>query len=360
MSRVQLSVVIPTYNEVDNIAALVQRLRQVLTDHHWEVIFVDDDSPDGTLAAIQALAADDARIRYIHRQGRRGLNSACKEGILAASGDCIAVMDADLQHDERVLPSMLAQAQQHDLVVASRYIGSGGVSDWSRFRLLISRAATWLSRVFVRHQLSDPMSGFFLMRRDFALRGVDQIDSDGFKILLELVAKAPSSTRVAEVPYVFRSRLAGESKLDSRVALQLLAFLLKHRFGQRFPFELCLYALVGGLGVSVHLGVLGGLHKIVGLDFRLAQALAILLAMTSNFYLNNWLTFANSQRRHASTLRALLSYGLVCSMGAGLSYLVSVFLYAHATPWWLASFSGILAGFFWNYQAARLWVWCRA
>lgn len=359
MSAVQLSLVIPTYNEVENIATLVQRLQQALAGHCWEVIFVDDDSPDGTLAAIQQLASSDERIRYISRKGRRGLNSACKEGVLASRGDCVAIMDADLQHDETILPQMLAQAQHHDLVVASRYSGDGGVSDWSRLRLLVSRVATLLSRMFIRHSLSDPMSGFFLMRGDFARRHIDQVSSDGFKILLELVAKSSRQTRIAEVPYVFRSRLAGESKLDSRVALQLLEFLCKHRFGERFPFALCLYGLVGAIGVAVHLSVLWLLLQVFAVDFRLAQAAAILVAMVGNFQLNDWLTFASNQRRHAHYLTALLSYCLLCSMGAGLSYLVSVFLYAHDTQWWLASFSGILAGFFWNYQASRLWVWCR-
>lgn len=359
MAAVQLSLVIPTYNEVDNIDPLVRRLRQVLAGICWEVIFVDDDSPDGTLAAIQALAVDDGRIRYLHRQGRRGLNSACKAGVLVARGVHIAIMDADLQHDERVLPAMLQQARRHPLVVASRYMAAGGVSDWSWRRRFVSRCATLLSRVFIRHSLSDPMSGFFLMQRDFALRYIDQIDSDGFKILLELVAKAPADIRLAEVPFVFRSRQAGVSKLDGRVALQLLEFLFKHRFGARFPFELCVYGVVGCLGVGVHLGVLALLYAGLALDFRLAQAIAIAVAMVTNFHLNDSLTFAAKPRRHAHYARALASYCLLCSMGAGLSFVVSVVLFAHAAPWWLASFSGILAGFFWNYQAARIWVWCR-
>ncbi|PTY38681.1 hypothetical protein BGP77_10895 [Saccharospirillum sp. MSK14-1] len=359
MPAVQLSLVVPTYNEVENVPVLVQRLRQTLSEYRWEVIFVDDDSPDGTLAAIQELAERDERIRYISRQGQRGLNSACKEGVMAARGECVAIMDADLQHDERILPDLLAQAAQHDVVVASRYSGTGGVSNWSRLRLLVSRSATFISRLFIRHSLSDPMSGFFLMRGEFARRHIEQVGSDGFKILLELVARAPRHTRIAEVPYVFRSRVAGESKLDSRVALQLLEFLFKHRFGERFPFAICLYALVGAMGVAVHLSVLWLLFQVLAMDFRLSQAVAIVIAMLGNFHLNDWLTFANHPRRHRRYVKALLSYGLVCSMGAGLSYLVSVFLFSHDAQWWLASFSGIIAGFFWNYQASRLWVWCR-
>ena len=179
----ELTIVIPTLNERDNIPLLVQLLNQALSDIHWEVIFVDDDSPDGTADAVRSLARRQGNIRCLQRLGRRGLASACIEGILASASPYIAVMDGDLQHDEALLPEMLAMIKERglDVVIASRHTGSGNVGDWQRSRVAISDFATWLGRLVVKADLSDPLSGFFIVERSAFAASVRAMSGHGFK-----------------------------------------------------------------------------------------------------------------------------------------------------------------------------------
>jgi dolichol-phosphate mannosyltransferase len=230
----ELAIVVPTLNERDNIEPLLARLEAVLAELEWEAVFVDDDSEDGTWAVLQELQLRVARVRALRRIGRRGLASACIEGMLATSAPYLAVMDADLQHDETILPTMLAtlKAQQLDIVIGTRFTSSGSVGELSRRRLAISRLGRLLSRAVSRADLSDPMSGFFVLRRSFFEETVRRLSGKGFKILLDLFASAPRQVRFVEVPYVFRPRRSGESKLDTLVMLEY-ASLLATRCGGR-------------------------------------------------------------------------------------------------------------------------------
>jgi dolichol-phosphate mannosyltransferase len=213
----ELSIISPTFNERGNVLELVERLKLCLACQAWEIIFVDDDSPDETAEAVRAMARADARVRCIQRIGRRGLSSACVEGMLASSAPYLAVMDADLQHDEKLLPRMLQllRATEVDIVVASRYMSGGGIGQWESSRASVSRLATRMSRVVVPPGLTDPMSGFFMLRREVLTMSVRALSAIGFKILLDLFASAPRALRFAELPYEFGVRHAGESKLDS-------------------------------------------------------------------------------------------------------------------------------------------------
>jgi dolichol-phosphate mannosyltransferase len=248
-------VVIPTFNERDNIELLVQKLEQALEDHSWEAVFVDDDSPDGTAAAVRAIARRDSRIRCIQRVGRRGLSSAVIEGMLSSSADYFAVLDGDLQHDETLLPDMVGILQQDpnvDVVVGSRYVRGGGFGDWNSNRVAISRFATQLSRRITKVDLTDPMSGFFMIRRLALESVVHRISGRGFKILLDIFASSPRPLVYRELPFEFRARVHGESKLDALVVWEYFALILDKTVGHIVPVRFFMFGLVGGFGVFVH------------------------------------------------------------------------------------------------------------
>src|ERR1700684_2492653 len=215
-----LSVVVPTFNERDNVTKLYQKLAAALKGVAWEVIFVDDNSPDATGEVVRDLAARDFRVRCIRRIGRRGLSGACIEGILASSAPYAAIIDADLQHDEIQLPKMLSllQADEADLVIGSRYVEGGSADSFDRQRAGFSALATEVARRVLRVKIADPMSGFFMIRRDRFEQLAPKLSTQGFKILLDIVASAGGDLRVKEIPYSFGVRMHGESKPDSMVA----------------------------------------------------------------------------------------------------------------------------------------------
>src|SRR5579863_4113763 len=285
----ELAVIIPTLNERGNVVPLIELIDQALSGIAWEVIFVDDDSTDGTRKAIYEIAAHDARVRCLHRIGRRGLASACIEGALASSAPFIAVMDADLQHDERLLPEMLAVLRREplDIVVGSRHTAGGGFGEMSEGRQRISGFATRLSRFILRADVGDPMSGFFMVRRDAFDRTVRRLSGIGFKFLMDLFASAPEPLRYKELPYEFRARQHGESKLDSLVVWEYLMLMGDKLVGHIVPIRFLSFALVGGIGVFVQLGALAALRNGLGMEFKLAQAIAIVVAMVGNFVMNN-------------------------------------------------------------------------
>src|SRR3954447_4876362 len=201
----RLSVIAPTFNERDNIEPLLRRLETALTGVTWEVIFVDDNSPDRTWDVVRGLARQDTRVRCIRRIGRRGLSGACIEGILASSAPCAAVIDADLQHDESQLPKMLQllETGHADLLVGSRYIAGGSAESFNKQRAGASALATEVAKRVLRVEISDPMSGFFMMRRDRFEELAPQLSTQGFKILLDIVATGRGKLRVKEIPYTF-------------------------------------------------------------------------------------------------------------------------------------------------------------
>src|SRR6201747_1847473 len=250
----QLSVVVPTFNERDNVTVLYRRLEATLAGIPWEGVFVADNSPDGTWQVVRSLAREDSRVRCIRRIGRRGLSGACIEGILASSAPCAAVIDADLQHDETQLPKMLGllQGDQADLVVGSRYVEGGSADSFNKQRAGASALATEVARRVLRVKIADPMSGFFMIRRDRFEQLAPQLSTQGFKILLDIVATARGDLRIKEVPYTFGARLHGESKLDSMVALDFLGLVLAKLTHDTVSLRFLLFAMVGSIGVFGH------------------------------------------------------------------------------------------------------------
>jgi dolichol-phosphate mannosyltransferase len=357
--HMELSVIIPTFNERANVAAVIERLSATLTGISWEAIFVDDDSTDGTAAAIKVIAARDPRIRCLRRVSRRGLAGACIDGILFSSAPYVAVMDADLQHDETLLPRMLEtlQAGGADLVVGTRYPTDDGIQGFSKVRAAISRVATLLAQRVGRVSLADPMSGFFMIRRECFDPIADKLATQGFKILLDIVITARGRMRVAELPYVFAARTHGESKLDPQVAMDFIGLLLSKATGGAVTPRFLSFAFVGVVGLGVHLAVLRAAMLTTGLDFTAAQTIATLTAMTGNFLLNNVLTYRDRQLSGLPMLRGLLGFYAVSAFGAVANVGVATWLYTSAPVWWLAGAAGALMSAVWNYSMSTLLVW---
>lgn len=354
-----ISIILPTFNERENIANVVAALDAALPGVHWEAIFVDDDSPDGTAARVRMLARDDPRLRCIQRLDRRGLSSACIEGMLAASADIFCVMDADLQHDERLIPEMLRLIRDEGfgLVNASRYMAQGSAEGLSPVRLRLSRAATLLSRLACARKVSDPMSGFFALdRRTFELV-MRRLSGRGFKILLDVLGAAGPELKMAELPYRMRERTAGESKLDANVVWEFFALTVYRTLGRLIPFRFILFATVGLSGVVVHMSVLFAMHRLLEADFVLSQLLATVTAMSSNFLLNNRYTFRERRLRGVAIIRGLLSFYLVCALGALINLALAEFLFERHFAWWVAGMAGVVAGSVWNFGASSILTW---
>ncbi len=355
----QLSVIVPTFNERDNIVALYRKLETALAGVAWEVIYVDDNSPDGTSDAVQALARSDPRVRGLRRIGRRGLSGACIEGILASSAPYVAVIDADLQHDETQLPKMLGllQGGGTDLVIGSRYISGGSADSFNKQRAGVSALATSLAKKVLRIDIADPMSGFFMIRRDRFEQIAPQLSTQGFKILLDIVATGRGTLRITEIPYTFGARLHGESKLDSMVALDFLGLLLAKFTNDTVSLRFLLFATVGSIGLVVHFVALFIGLRGFDLPFAEAQACAAILAMTSNFLLNNFLTYRDQRLRGLGILRGLILFYIVCSVGLLANVGVAFSVYDQEPIWWLAGAAGALMGVVWNYAMSGLFVW---
>jgi dolichol-phosphate mannosyltransferase len=355
----QLSVVVPTFNERDNVTVLYRRLDATLKDISWEVVFVDDNSPDGTWEVVRGLARQDSRVRCIRRIGRRGLSGACIEGILASSAPYAAVIDADLQHDETQLPKMvgLLQRGEAELVVGSRYIEGGSADSFGKGRAGVSALATEVAKRVLKVEIADPMSGFFMIRRDRFEQLAPQLSIQGFKILLDIVATAQGKLRTTEVPFTFGSRQHGESKLDSMVALDFLGLVLAKLTHDVVSLRFLLFAMVGSIGLVVHLVALFVALRFFDAPFAEAQAIGALVAMTSNFILNNFLTYRDQRLKGFAILRGLLLFYLVCSVGLFANVGVAFSVYDQEPIWWLAGAAGALMGVVWNYAMSGLFVW---
>jgi dolichol-phosphate mannosyltransferase len=357
----QLTVVVPTHNEHDNIRPVYDALCQVLHGIAWEVIFVDDDSKDGTAEAVCRLANSDSRVRRIQRIGRRGLASACVEGILASTAPYVAVMDADLQHDEQLLPRMLetliAEANV-DAVVGSRYAEHGSIGTLSRERAFLSGLATRIARSVLEVPLTDPMSGFFMVRREAFEGAVRGLSSIGFKILLDLLASSRRPLQVKEIPYHFRERQFGDSKFDALIGWEYLMLLADKAIGHIIPVRFLVFALVGGLGLAVHLAVLWLCLKPIQLTFELSQAVATGIAIIGNFTLNNLLTYHDRRLTGWQFARGLLSFALICSFGAIANVGVATLLFTQQPAyWWVAGIAGAAMSAVWNYAVSSTYTW---
>jgi len=356
---IELAVVIPTLNERENIAALVDRLCIVLAGIRWEAVFVDDDSPDGTADLVRELGQRQSNIRCVQRLGRRGLSSACIEGILASSTPFIAVMDADMQHDEALLPDMLAMIKDRelDVVVGTRYGVNGSVGDWQRSRVVISTVASRLARLVIKAELTDPLSGFFLITRGAFAQTMRNLSGQGFKILLDIFASSPRPLAFAELPFHFRHRVHGASKLDTLVAWEYLTLLLDKLAGPIIPVRFLLFAMIGSFGVLTHLATLWLAVYPFGIPFAAGQTSATIIAMTGNFLLNNLFTYRDRRLRGRGLVTGLLSFYAVCGLGAAANIGIASHLFVANHSWWLAGLGGAAIGAVWNYAMSSVFIW---
>ena len=337
---------------------MVAALDKALTGIIWEVVFVDDDSPDGTAAAARALARQDSRVRCIKRVGRRGLSSAVIEGALSSSAEYVAVIDGDMQHDETRLPLMLEAVHNGaDMAVGSRHVQGGDSSGLSSpLRVRLSETGIKLAQMMTRTSVSDPMSGFFLLRQELFEQLAGRLTGQGFKILLDLILAAPRRLNIAEIPYKFRPRAAGESKLDVLVLAQFAGLLIDKALHGLVPLRFISFALVGGVGVLINLAVLQ-LARAAGLEFTAAQTLGTIIAMVANFQLNNQLTYRAQRLKGTRAWRGLVLFLLVCSLGAYANIGIARALYAENGHGLASGAAGAAVGVVWNYAVSATLVW---
>ncbi len=359
----ELAIILPTLNERDNLAPLVPRIEEALGPDGWEVLVVDDNSADGTSEEARRLARADSRIRVIQRIGRRGLSSAAIEGFCATAAPFVAVMDADHQHDPALLVPMLeaVRSGEADIAVASRFAEGASTADWGRpDRERLSGVANALARKLTGVELSDPMSGYFLLRTELALALVPRLSGIGFKILLDLLATSDTKLQVKDIPMKFAARRSGESKLDRAIALDFLAGLYDKALGRIVPTRFALFGTVGALGVGVHLAILYLCLLLAGAQFAWSQAIATLGAMTFNFWLNNFLTYRDRRLDTAGRLlRGWASFVLACSIGALANVAIASLLFERGLPSLFAALIGIAIGSVWNYALSSRFVWGR-
>ena len=356
----ELAVILPTFNEAANLPEIIARLARTLDGVDWEVLVVDDNSPDGTAAVARTLGAQDRRIRCIRRIGRRGLAGACIEGMLASPARYVAVMDADLQHDEALLMAMLEKLRDGatDLVVASRYVGDGAAQGgFSAGRARASQWSTALARRLLKVELTDPMSGFFMIRRELVDAMAQRLSTQGFKILLDIAATGHGQLRVAELPFTFGARLHGESKLDARVALDFGLLLLAKLSDDAISLRFVMFCLVGLTGVAVHMAALYAQHALAIGEFGIQQAVATCVAIAWNFVFNNAFTYRDQRLTGWQFVKGLIEFELICSVGAISNVGVASLLYGQDSIWWVAGLGGAIMGAVWNYAVSAAVVW---
>jgi dolichol-phosphate mannosyltransferase len=367
----QLAIVLPTYNERANLRSMVARLDAALAGIVWEAIFVDDNSPDGTSDEARALSLEDPRVRVVHRINRLGLASAAIEGMLATAAPVVAVMDADHQHDPALLPQMLAAVTgpDYDLAYASRFCEGASTEAWGRpDRVKASGVANRLARKITGVDLSDPMSGFFMLRTEILRADAHRLSGVGFKILLDILATVDTALRVKEFPLNFAARAEGESKLDRTVVFEFLVGLYDRWLGRIIPTRFALFGTIGAVGVVVHMAVLtaflklfgGGLQDGVFTVFEAGQTLAAVVAMTFNFFLNNALTYADKRLSgFVPLMRGWAKFGLTCSVGLLANVGVAAVLVRFGFHEYPAAITGIIVGSVWNFALSSKFVWGR-
>ncbi|HEY5306301.1 MAG TPA: glycosyltransferase family 2 protein [Pseudolabrys sp.] len=355
----EVAIVLPTFNERDNIPVVYGRIEHALAGVDWEIIFVDDDSPDGTAAVVNEIGRHDRRVRCIRRIGRRGLAGACIEGMLATQARYVAVMDADLQHDETQLSAMLTKlcTDAADLVVASRYCDGASPIGLSARRAAASRWSVALIRRLLKVDLTDPMSGFFMIRREMVAQMAPSLSTQGFKILLDIAVTGHGRLRTVELPCDFGPRLHGVSKLDSRVVLDFGQLLLSKFTRDAISFRFVLFCLVGLSGVGIHMTALTTLHVFSTSSFDMAQIAATIIAIAWNFVFNNSFTYRDQRLTGWPFVYGLLEFELICAVGVLSNVGIADLIYGSEGAWWVAGLGGAVMGAVWNYAMSAAFVW---
>ena len=359
MEAPRISLIVPTFNEKSNLSPLLDRIEENLSGLDWEVIVVDDNSSDGTHEEAFRLSQLDSRVRLILRLADRGLARASIQGMLSAKGNILCIMDGDGQHDPKYIPRMIERllTDNLDIVSASRKLDE--ITDphsLSFLRQKISRFGNFLGSRVIGRRLSDPLTGFFMIKRDAFMRLAPGLSDPGFKLLLDILS-SDRHLKHAELPFDFGTRMSGVSKLDSYVAWQFLTFLLSKATGSLIPAKLISFILVGVTGLAVHFcGLYAGL--LTGLSFRLAQTLATLIAATTNFAFNNVLTFRDRRLRGVGMLLGYLKYLLASAFGIAANISVAVLTYerfGHLVV--ISTLAGIAIDTLWKFVISNRIIW---
>ncbi|ADJ25909.1 Dolichyl-phosphate beta-D-mannosyltransferase [Dehalogenimonas lykanthroporepellens BL-DC-9] len=352
-----LTIVIPTYNEVANIEPLVTGLAAALGKYPYDILFVDDNSPDGTAAEVQRLAGS-YPVGVNVRTEKRGLASAVVDGFGLARGEVVAVMDADLQHPPEVIGRLLETVKKGaDLSVASRYIPGGSVGNWSWLRRFISAGASWLAHLLLpqTRPVKDPMSGYFMFRRGL-LSGV-ALSPVGYKILLEIICLT-KPRQITEVAYRFENRRAGKTKLSLITQGDYLRHLvsLMKRTGELT--RIMKFVAVGASGTLVNLGILALLTEQASFPYLIAGTVAFLTAVIWNFIWNDRFTFGDRGNAKHGFWNRLLRFNLV-SLGGLLIYLGVMAFLTEVTGihYMISAVAGIVLAFGWNFLSNNWWTW---
>ena len=353
----ELAVIVPTFNERDNVVPIVGALQRALVGIDFEIIFVDDDSPDGTADAVRVLSRTTPNVRVIQRINRRGLASAVIEGMMASPAPYLAVIDGDMQHDEAVLPEMLAKlkAERLDVVVGSRNKGGGSMGAFSAQRVRLSNLGRRISSLLSRVDISDPMSGFFIISRAYLDEVVRSLSAVGFKVLLDLLASSQRPVRFGEVGYTFRNRQFGESKLTLAVCLEYVELVLDKMVGDWIPVRYAFFGLVGAIGVVAQFVLVRWMNHY--LPFLTAQIAGSVIVMILNYFLNNRLTFRARRLHGWAWAGGLAGFMVACSIGLFWNLSVVEGLRRFGAAWGLASLAGVVAGSVWNYGVSSMLVW---
>ena len=358
-----ISVIIPTYNEYKNLPKLLDQLLNLETIFEKEIIIVDDNSSDGTQNLARSYSQNDRRIRLISRLGRSGLSSAIKEGCLCASGDLIVIMDADGQHEPNSIINGLKKFNNKniDIIIGSRFLEESIIKGLSSKRESGSSIANFLARITLHSgykKLTDYMTGFILLKRNSCIKYIEKIDVNGFKFLYELLSLSKGKLTVIEIPLVFGFRKFGQSKLDLAVIWDFLISLIHNFFGRIIPRRAFSFALVGLIGVFVQMFAIYFLLAVTDFDFEKILPVGVILAATSNYIINNILTFRSNKLSGKNFYFGLFKFLLVASLPIIANIGVANLFYNQlSSNTFFAQIAGILVVFIWNYAASSRVVW---
>lgn len=360
MQHPKLTIIIPTYNERDNIVPLVFEVAQALQGIDWAIFFVDDNSNDGTITQLESIANTNDRVDGVIRKGIRGLSGAVLTGLMYARSPYIAVMDADLQHDPKLIKRMLAGLESDSYIqvaVASRYTQSTKISGLNTSRLIGSIILTYVARIIISKKLTDPMSGFFITRRSTFSQLAPHLSHNGYKIMLDLVSGLPDKNAILEFPLIFRSRHTGQSKMDFRVLWELLLIFIQRSIKNLLPRRFLSFSLIGLVGLSIHMLALLILFALLEINFSLSQIAATAIAMLNNFLLNNYLTYQNSSLHGRKLVLGYLKFVLICTLGGLISYTIANHLLGQGMYWAISGCIGAIAAACWNYSLSKFFTW---
>ncbi|MDH4262081.1 MAG: glycosyltransferase family 2 protein [Spirochaetia bacterium] len=349
--KYDLSVILPTFNEKENIILILDKIRKVLKNESYQIIVVDDNSPDGTWEIAQHYSKKLSNIQVIRRLNMKGLSSAILEGFGSSNSKWMVVMDADLQHDEKILVEFIKAFEEgYEIVLGSRKTAGGGIGEWNALRRVISWVATKMALLIIKNNVSDPMSGFFGIRKEIFENSIDKINPRGFKLLLELLAHNPDS-KVHEIGFTFNKRLHGKSKLNTNVIIDYMEALYDLSFGKYLPLRFLKYSIIGLTGLLLYqLFIWIGLN-LLEISKYYSIALGIEAAILSNYFLNNFWTFRDYRHKSIYIITGLFSYHLISLAGVVINYSSTVILINQfKINIYTASIIGAVLSTLWNYR----------